>query len=41
MDWLRQNQKKSQLGQLLIKKKLISEDQLNRAIDHQKTIALK
>jgi hypothetical protein len=37
MDWLRQNQKKSQLGQLLIKKKLISEDQLNRAIDHQKT----
>ncbi len=36
MDWLRQNQKKSQLGQLLIKKKLISEDQLNRAIEHQK-----
>jgi len=41
MDWLRQNQKKSQLGQLLIKKKLISEDQLNRAIDHQKNTGQK
>jgi hypothetical protein len=36
MEWLKQNHKKSQLGQLLLKKKLISEDQLNRAIDHQK-----
>ena len=36
MEWLKQNHKKSQLGQLLLKKKLISEDQLNQAIDHQK-----
>jgi len=37
MNWLKQNQTKSQLGQLLLKKKLISEDQLNAAIDLQKT----
>lgn len=36
MNWLKENHKKSQLGQLLLKKKLISEDQLNRAIDLQK-----
>jgi hypothetical protein len=36
MDWLKQSHTKSQLGQLLLKKKLISEDQLKRAIDLQK-----
>jgi hypothetical protein len=36
MDWLKQSQTKSQLGQLLLKKKLISEDQLNKAIDLQR-----
>jgi len=36
MNWLKENHKKSQLGQLLLKKKLISEDQLKRAIDLQK-----
>lgn len=37
MDWLKQSQTKSQLGQLLLKKKLISDDQLRRAIDLQKS----
>jgi len=36
MDWLKENHQKSQLGQLLLKKKLISEEQLNRAIALQK-----
>ncbi len=35
MDWLKQNQQKSQLGQILIGKKLISEQQLNDAIVQQ------
>jgi len=37
MNWLKQNHTKSQLGQLLLKKKLISEDQLNTAIALQQT----
>lgn len=37
MEWLKQNRTKSQLGQLLLKKKLISEDQLSKAIEVQKT----
>jgi len=36
MGWLSTNQKKSMLGQLLVKQKLISEDQLQRAIEHQR-----
>ncbi|MFZ6748593.1 hypothetical protein [Undibacterium sp. Ren11W] len=36
MEWLKQNQKKSLLGQLLISKKLISEEQLTEAIKLQK-----
>jgi hypothetical protein len=35
MDWLSQNKQKSQLGQILIGKKLISEDQLQQAIAEQ------
>lgn len=35
MDWLMQNRQKSQLGQILLGKKLISEDQLERAIAEQ------
>ena len=37
MDWLKQSQTRSQLGQLLLKRKLISEDQLTRAIVLQKS----
>lgn len=36
MEWLKQNQKKSLLGQLLVSKKLISEQQLTEAIQLQK-----
>ncbi|AZP13652.1 MULTISPECIES: hypothetical protein [Undibacterium] len=36
MEWLKQNQKKSLLGQLLVSKKLISEQQLTEAIKLQK-----
>jgi len=36
MDWLKEHHKKSQLGQLLLKKNLISEDQLAQAIALQK-----
>jgi hypothetical protein len=35
MDWLSQNKQKSQLGQILVGKKLISEDQLQQAIAEQ------
>lgn len=35
MNWLIQNRHKSQLGQILVGKKLISEDQLARAIAEQ------
>ena len=35
MDWLRDSQKKSQLGQILVGKKLISEELLNKAIAEQ------
>jgi hypothetical protein len=35
MDWLNQNRQKSQLGQILVGKKLISEDQLQQAIAEQ------
>jgi hypothetical protein len=35
MDWLTQNRHKSQLGQILVGKKLISEDQLALAIQEQ------
>ncbi len=35
MDWLMQNRQKSQLGQILVGKKLISEDQLEQAIAEQ------
>ncbi|TFW19734.1 hypothetical protein E4L96_11365 [Massilia arenosa] len=35
MDWLYQNDKRSQLGQILLGKKLISEDLLNKAIEEQ------
>lgn len=35
MNWLIQNRQKSQLGQILVGKKLISEDQLARAIQEQ------
>lgn len=35
MDWLMQNRQKSQLGQILLGKKLISQDQLERAIAEQ------
>jgi hypothetical protein len=35
MDWLNQNRQKSQLGQILVGKKLISEDQLELAIAEQ------
>ncbi|MFL6675111.1 MAG: hypothetical protein ACJ8LG_17705 [Massilia sp.] len=35
MDWLNQNRQKSQLGQILVGKKLISEDQLEQAIAEQ------
>lgn len=35
MDWLTQNRHKSQLGQILVGKKLISEDQLAQAIQEQ------
>lgn len=35
MDWLTQNRHKSQLGQILLGKKLISEEQLVRAIQEQ------
>lgn len=37
MGWLSSNQKKSMLGQLLVKQKLISEEQLARAIEQQRT----
>jgi len=36
MGWLSNNQKRSMLGQLLVKQKLISEDQLQRAIERQR-----
>ena len=36
MGWLSNNQKKSMLGQLLVKQKLISEEQLQRAIEQQR-----
>jgi len=35
VDWLNQNQTKSKLGQILVGKKLISEQQLNAAISQQ------
>src|SRR4051812_30061585 len=35
MDWLNQNRQKSQLGQILVGKKLISEGQLELAIAEQ------
>jgi hypothetical protein len=35
MDWLSQNRQQSQLGQILVGKKLISEDQLQQAIREQ------
>src|SRR5471032_3653529 len=37
MGWLSGNQKKSMLGQLLVKQKLISEAQLAQAIEQQRT----
>lgn len=37
MDWLKQSRANSQLGQLLLRNKLISEDQLRRAIEIQKS----
>ena len=37
MGWLSNNQNKSMLGQLLVKQKLISEDQLQRAIEQQRS----
>lgn len=36
MEWAKQSHKKSLLGQLLVNKKLISEQQLSDAIDHQR-----
>ena len=36
MEWTKQNHKKSLLGQLLVNKKLISEQQLFEAIEHQR-----
>lgn len=36
MGWLSSNQKKSMLGQLLVKQKLITDEQLQRAIEHQR-----
>lgn len=36
MAWLRERHQKSLLGQLLVKKKLITEEQLARAIEHQR-----
>lgn len=36
MGWLSNNQKKSMLGQLLVKQKLISEEQLQQAIERQR-----
>jgi hypothetical protein len=37
MGWLSNNQNRSMLGQLLVKQKLISEDQLQRAIEQQRS----
>ena len=37
MGWLSNNQKRSMLGQLLVKQKLISEEQLQRAIEQQRS----
>lgn len=36
MDWIKQSHRKSLLGQLLVDKKIISEQQLAEAIDYQK-----
>lgn len=36
MDWVKQSHQKSLLGQLLVDKKLVSEQQLNQAIDQQR-----
>jgi hypothetical protein len=36
MEWVKQSHRKSLLGQLLVDKKLISEQQLAQAIDHQR-----
>lgn len=36
MEWVKQSHQKSLLGQLLVDKKLVSEQQLNQAIDQQK-----
>jgi hypothetical protein len=36
MGWIRNNHDKSRLGQLLVKRKLITEEQLQRAIEHQR-----
>lgn len=35
MEWFSQNQQQSRLGQILVKKKLISDEQLKKAIARQ------